>query len=56
MAKKVIWQILLIYLTTTGVFLTIFFSIWYEKLYEDLILIKGENLREIRRTIVVNIA
>ncbi|EAJ7107254.1 HAMP domain-containing histidine kinase [Campylobacter upsaliensis] len=55
MAKKVIWQILLIYLTTTGVFLTIFFSIWYEKLYEDLILIKGENLREIRRTIVVNI-
>ncbi|EAH9148670.1 HAMP domain-containing histidine kinase, partial [Campylobacter upsaliensis] len=49
-------QILLIYLTTTGVFLTIFFSIWYEKLYEDLILIKGENLREIRRTIVVNIA
>ncbi|MBS4274881.1 two-component system sensor histidine kinase [Campylobacter vulpis] len=56
MAKKVVWQILLIYLTTTGVFLTIFFSIWYEKLYEDLILIKGENLREIRRTIVVNIA
>ncbi|EAI7128710.1 HAMP domain-containing histidine kinase [Campylobacter upsaliensis] len=56
MAKKVIWQILLIYLTTTGVFLSIFFSIWYEKLYEDLILIKGENLREIRRTIVVNIA
>ena len=56
MAKKVIWQILLIYFTTTGVFLTIFFSIWYEKLYEDLILIKGENLREIRRTIVVNIA
>ncbi|MCR2107407.1 HAMP domain-containing histidine kinase [Campylobacter upsaliensis] len=56
MAKKVIWQILLIYLTTTGIFLTIFFSIWYEKLYEDLILIKGENLREIRRTIVVNIA
>lgn len=56
MAKKVVGQILLIYLTTTGVFLTIFFSIWYEKLYEDLILIKGENLREIRRTIVVNIA
>ncbi|EOX1263909.1 sensor histidine kinase [Campylobacter upsaliensis] len=56
MAKKVIWQILLIYLTTTGIFLTIFFSIWYEKLYEDLILIKSENLREIRRTIVVNIA
>ncbi|MCR2100823.1 sensor histidine kinase [Campylobacter upsaliensis] len=56
MAKKVIWQILLIYLTTTGIFLTIFFNIWYEKLYEDLILIKGENLREIRRTIVVNIA
>lgn len=55
MAKKVVWQILLIYLTTTGVFLTIFFSIWFEKLYEDLIVVKGENLREIRHTIITNV-
>ncbi|MCE3578672.1 hypothetical protein LXQ12_13825, partial [Campylobacter jejuni] len=37
MAKKVIRQILLIFLTTTGIFLTIFFELWYQKLYEELV-------------------
>ncbi len=44
MAKKVIRQILLIYLTTTGIFLTIFFALWYQKLYEELVVLKGATL------------
>lgn len=52
MAKKVIRQILLIYLTTTGIFLTIFFALWYQKLYEELVVLKGYTLRENHRNIV----
>lgn len=55
MAKKVIRQILLIYLTTTGIFLTIFFALWYQKLYEELIISKGVSLRENHRNIVISI-
>lgn len=55
MAKKVIRQILLIYLTTTGIFLSIFFTLWYEKLYEELVLFKGTSLKELHRNIVINI-
>lgn len=54
-AKWVIRSILLIYLTTTGIFLTIFFILWYEKLYEDLLITKSANLREANRNIVVSI-
>ncbi|TEY02438.1 HAMP domain-containing sensor histidine kinase [Campylobacter sp. US33a] len=54
-AKSVIRQILLIYLTTTGVFLSIFFGIWYEKLYEELISEKSINLKEYHRNIVIGI-
>ncbi len=52
MAKKVIRQILLIYLTTTGIFLTIFFALWYQKLYEELVVLKGATLRENHRTLL----
>ncbi|RQD69298.1 sensor histidine kinase [Campylobacter hepaticus] len=55
MAKKVIRQILLIYLTTTGIFLTIFFILWYQKLNEELIVSKGLSLRESHRNIVISI-
>lgn len=55
MAKKVIRQILLIYLTTTGIFLTIFFTLWYQKLYEELVVLKGSSLRESHRNIVISI-
>ncbi len=55
MAKKVIRQILLIYLTTTGIFLTIFFALWYQKLYEELVVLKGTALRENHRNIVISI-
>ena len=55
MAKNVIKQILLIYLTTTGVFLAIFFTLWYQKLYEELVVSKGENLRESHRNIIISI-
>lgn len=55
MAKKVIRQILLIYLTTTGIFLTIFFALWYQKLYEELIILKGISLRENHRNIIISI-
>lgn len=55
MAKKVIRQILLIYLTTTGIFLTIFFALWYQKLYEELVVLKGSTLRENHRNIVISI-
>ncbi|MCX2682495.1 HAMP domain-containing sensor histidine kinase [Campylobacter sp. MIT 21-1685] len=55
MAKKVIRQILFIYLTTTGIFLSIFFTLWYEKLYEELVLFKGTDLKDLHRNIVINI-
>lgn len=55
-ARKVIRQILLIYLTTTGVFLGFFFALWYNKLYEELLLSKSLNLRELHRNIIINIA
>lgn len=55
MAKKVIRQILLIYLTPTGIFLTIFFALWYQKLYEELVVLKGATLRENHRNIVISI-
>ncbi|MGH2326775.1 two-component system sensor histidine kinase DccS [Campylobacter taeniopygiae] len=55
MSKKVIRQILLIYLTTTGFFLTFFFVIWYQKLYEELVILRSSSLREIHRNIVINI-
>lgn len=54
-AKKVIAQILALYLTTTGVFLIIFFAIWYQKLVDNL---TNENIRVLRdahRNIVVSI-
>lgn len=53
--KKVIYQILFIYLTTTGIFLTFFFTLWYQKLYEELIILQGSNLKEIHRNIIINI-
>ena len=55
-AKKVIKQILFIYLTTTGVFLGFFFNIWYEKLYEELINSKIISLKEKHRNIVISIS
>ncbi|MBZ7938206.1 HAMP domain-containing histidine kinase [Campylobacter sp. W0018] len=55
MSKKVIRQILLIYLTTTGFFLAFFFVIWYQKLYEELVILRSSSLREIHRNIVINI-
>ncbi|MBK1971009.1 HAMP domain-containing histidine kinase [Campylobacter sp. 2018MI35] len=54
-SKKVIYQILFIYLTTTGIFLAFFFTLWYQKLYEELIILQGNNLKEIHRNIVINI-
>ncbi|MBZ7972834.1 MULTISPECIES: HAMP domain-containing sensor histidine kinase [Campylobacter] len=55
MSKKVIRQILLIYLTTTGFFLAFFFIIWYQKLYEELVILRSGSLRDIHRNIVINI-
>lgn len=54
-AKKVIKQILFIYLTTTGIFLSIFFTLWYQKLYEELLVTYNTYLRENHRNIVINI-
>ncbi|TQR29192.1 sensor histidine kinase [Campylobacter sp. MIT 99-7217] len=54
-AKKVIKQILLIYLTTTGIFLAIFFALWYEKLYKELITNNSAELRDKHRTIVLSV-
>lgn len=53
-AKWVTRSILGIYLTTTGIFLAIFFALWYDKLYETLIFEKSRNLRDTHRTIVVS--
>ncbi|TKX31776.1 two-component system sensor histidine kinase DccS [Campylobacter estrildidarum] len=55
MSKKVIRQILLLYLTTTGFFITFFFVLWYQKLHEELIILKSTSLREIHRNIVIGI-
>ncbi|MDO4674109.1 HAMP domain-containing sensor histidine kinase [Campylobacter sp.] len=55
MAKGVVRQILLIYLSTTGIFLAIFFSLWYGKLYEGLVLSKGAILRDWHRNILINV-
>lgn len=54
-AKKVIRQILLIYLTTTCVFLAIFFGLWYDKLQDELIDTKTYDLKEVRRNIITSI-
>ena len=54
-AKKVIKQILSIYLTTSGIFLIIFFGIWYDKLYEELINSKIIPLKESHRNIVISV-
>lgn len=54
-ARKVVRQILFIYLTTTCIFLTIFFSLWYDKLQDELISIKTNDLREFRRNIITSI-
>lgn len=53
-AKWVTRSILGIYLTTTGIFLAIFFALWYDKLYEELIVDKSRNLRDTHRTIVMS--
>ncbi|WP_297192956.1 HAMP domain-containing sensor histidine kinase [uncultured Campylobacter sp.] len=52
-AKWVIRRILFVYLTTTGIFLLIFFSLWYEKLYNELVRSKTLPLVDIHRTVVL---
>lgn len=54
-AKWVTRSILLIYLITTGIFLAIFFALWYDKLYDELVVDKSKTLRDTHRTIVVSI-
>lgn len=54
-AKWVTRSILLIYLITTGVFMTIFFALWYDKLYDALVVDKSKTLRDTHRTIVLSI-
>ncbi len=54
-ARWVTRSILLIYLTTTGIFLAIFFALWYDKLYDELIVEKSRNLRDTHRTIVLSV-
>lgn len=54
-AKWVSRRILFVYLTTTGIFLLVFFNIWYEKLYNELVRLKTSNLADIHRTIVLSI-
>lgn len=53
-AKWVTRSILLIYLTTTGIFLAIFFVLWYDKLYDELVVEKSRALRDTHRTIVLS--
>ncbi len=53
--KKVVRQILLIYGITTGIFLLIFFSLWYDKLEDELISLKADPLRVVHRNILTNI-
>lgn len=54
-AKWVTRSILLIYLTTTGIFLAIFFVLWYDKLYDELVVEKSRVLRDTHRTIVLSV-
>lgn len=54
-AKSVSRKILLLYLTTTGVFLAIFFWLWYDKLYDELVLTKTASLNSTHRTIVLSV-
>ncbi len=54
-AKWVTRSILLIYLTTTGVFLAIFFVLWYDKLYDELVVEKSRALRDTHRIIVLSV-
>lgn len=54
-AKWVTRSILLIYLTTTGIFLAIFFALWYDKLYDELVVEKSRALRDTHRTIVLSV-
>lgn len=54
-ARWVTRSILLIYLTTTGIFLAIFFALWYDKLYDEFIVEKSRNLRDTHRTIVLSV-
>lgn len=54
-AKWVTRSILLIYLTTTGIFLAIFFVLWYDKLYDELVVEKSRALRDTHRTIVLSV-
>lgn len=55
MAKKVVRQILLLYLGTSGIFFIIFFSLWYGKLYEELINSKANHLKDHHRSILISI-
>lgn len=54
-ARWVTRSILLIYLTTTGIFLAIFFVLWYDKLYDELVVEKSRALRDTHRTIVLSV-
>lgn len=54
-AKWVTRSILLIYLITTGIFMAIFFALWYDKLYDALVVDKSKSLRDAHRTIVLSI-
>lgn len=54
-AKWVSRWILLIYLSTTGVFLGVLFTLWYEKLYDELLFDKTANLKDTHRTIVLTV-
>ena len=54
-ARWVTRSILLIYLTTTGIFLAIFFALWYDKLYDELVVEKSRALRDTHRTIVLSV-
>lgn len=54
-AKWVSRWILLIYLSTTGVFLGVLFTLWYEKLYDELLFDKTAKLKDTHRTIVLTV-
>ena len=54
-AKWVSRWILLIYLSTTGVFLGVLFTLWYEKLYDELLFDKTAKLKDTHRTIVLSV-
>lgn len=54
-AKWVSRWILLIYLSTTGVFLGVLFTLWYDKLYDELLFDKTAKLKDTHRTIVLSV-